>query len=150
MNESSAGRLNPCALVRGDLGTVLDAELEEAQRGVIEGHLATCAECRAELALLKGIVQAVRRAPRAEPEPSLRRRLLAQVAAEADWHRVEVMGWERDGESYVQRREFGATGERASWPEPDFPWESVLRMVIRCRWQEAGDSTMLHQVVRMD
>ena len=57
--------------------------LDEAEARALETHLATCAECRAELAQwLDTTVALAYSAPRVEPSPQLRSRLLENVRAE--------------------------------------------------------------------
>jgi len=51
-----------CERFRGRFSDYLDGELGERERREVDGHLSGCAQCRAELALLRRTVEAVRNA----------------------------------------------------------------------------------------
>jgi hypothetical protein len=57
---------------RDQLSAYLDGELGDAERRSLEAHLATCADCRRELAELRTTVALLRRLPEAAPPRSLR------------------------------------------------------------------------------
>ncbi len=52
-----------CARARLELGVYLLGAIEPARRAFVEGHLAACPACRAELALLAGLPALLRRVP---------------------------------------------------------------------------------------
>ena len=53
----------PCAQIRPELGVYLLGAIEPARRPVVEGHLAACDSCRAELSALAGLPSLLRRVP---------------------------------------------------------------------------------------
>jgi predicted anti-sigma-YlaC factor YlaD len=78
-----------CAEIRISLGAYVLGALEPADRARVDAHLATCAECRDELASLAGLPGLLGRVSRAEveteptaPGPQLLDRLLKAAAAE--------------------------------------------------------------------
>jgi anti-sigma factor RsiW len=78
-----------CAEVRISLGAYVLGALDPADRGRVDAHLATCPECREELASLAGLPGLLGRVSRAdieaepaEPGPQLLERLLGAAAAE--------------------------------------------------------------------
>jgi anti-sigma-K factor RskA len=77
---------------------LLDA-LEPGEAAELERHLAGCDECRTELEWLRPAVQLLpESAPRLEPPPQLRRRLMEQVRAETApaprrVRRWSIRGW---------------------------------------------------------
>jgi anti-sigma factor RsiW len=54
---------NECAQIRQELGVYLVGTIEPARREAVARHLATCPECRAELAGLAGLPALLRRVP---------------------------------------------------------------------------------------
>ena len=61
--------------------------LEGDEKQAIESHLAACGECVRKLTAARGRVAAISfAAPRAEPSPAVRDRLLRQIRAEASAH----------------------------------------------------------------
>jgi predicted anti-sigma-YlaC factor YlaD len=78
-----------CAEVRISLGAYVLGALEPADRARVDAHLATCADCRDELASIAGLPGLLGRVSRAEveaeptdPGPQLLDRLLRAAAAE--------------------------------------------------------------------
>jgi hypothetical protein len=78
-----------CAEIRLSLGAYVLGALDPADRGRVDAHLATCAECRDELASFAGLPGLLGRVSRAEvetepsdPGPHLLDRLLSAAAAE--------------------------------------------------------------------
>jgi predicted anti-sigma-YlaC factor YlaD len=53
----------PCAQIRPELGVYLLGAIEPDRRHVVEGHLAACDSCRAELSALAGLPSLLRRVP---------------------------------------------------------------------------------------
>ena len=53
----------PCAQIRTELGVYLLGAIEPDRRPVVEGHLAACDSCRAELSGLAGLPSLLRRVP---------------------------------------------------------------------------------------
>jgi anti-sigma factor RsiW len=70
---------NQCARIRQELGVYLVGTIEPARREAVARHLATCPECRAELAGLAGLPALLRRVPADE----LRRLLQGDVISPA-------------------------------------------------------------------
>ncbi len=56
-----------CQQSREQLHLYIDGVLGKQEGRALEGHLAACPECRAELKLLKGIVEAIETEPLLEP-----------------------------------------------------------------------------------
>jgi anti-sigma factor RsiW len=77
-----------CA-VQSELTAYVDGELDEPQRAKVEAHLSGCEECRAKVALIRGLAARVAELPAREPSPALRRAVLERVAAAAEspWKR---------------------------------------------------------------
>ena len=68
-----------CLDAQPDLGAYVDGELSPERATFLEQHLAGCDECRAELARLRAVVDAMETWPLV-PEPArLRARVMAQV-----------------------------------------------------------------------
>jgi hypothetical protein len=65
------------------LSAYLDGEIESARERSVEDHVATCEECRARLAALRGVVMELRRAPRLQPPPILAHQVRRQVMEQA-------------------------------------------------------------------
>ncbi len=72
------------------LTAFVDGELEHAARDQVMIHLAHCADCRAELALLRGLKDALRGEPRA-PEDLASRILASRILASATQQGQPVM-----------------------------------------------------------
>jgi anti-sigma factor RsiW len=66
---------------RARLSAYLDGALGEPERAAVEGHLGSCADCRARLGELRATASLIRSLP--DPVPS--RRLVPRVAAPAAW-----------------------------------------------------------------
>ncbi|XXF79433.1 zf-HC2 domain-containing protein [Myxococcaceae bacterium GXIMD 01537] len=64
-----------------DLTAYVDGELPAARRAQVEAHLATCADCHATEALLRGTLEQLARLPEFVPSASMRREVLARVDA---------------------------------------------------------------------
>lgn len=65
----------------------LDGALSEEERAAADRHLASCADCRAELEACQQIIQRVQRLPAAiPPERDLRRDVWAQIDRRSLWH----------------------------------------------------------------
>jgi len=62
-----------CREIRHALGVYVLGAIEPGDRAQVDEHLATCADCREELASLAGLPALLRRVPTAEAE-RLRRR----------------------------------------------------------------------------
>src|SRR5512133_925478 len=67
--------------VRAQLSAYLDAALSAADRGAVEAHLASCADCRARLAELRGTASLIGSLP--DPVPT--RRLVPRLAPVPVW-----------------------------------------------------------------
>jgi len=67
--------------VRAQLSAYLDGALGDAERASVEGHLATCLDCRARLGELRATASLIRALPGAVPS----RRLVPRVAAPPVW-----------------------------------------------------------------
>jgi putative zinc finger protein len=94
-----------CETVQPELNAYVDGELSPAECEVIGHHLASCAACQSEAALLRLVTQSLRQAPRPVPSEAMRQRLLAQVIAELPLRRIEIMCTVRHGDRVIQRRE---------------------------------------------
>ncbi|MBS2030092.1 MAG: zf-HC2 domain-containing protein [Deltaproteobacteria bacterium] len=62
--------------VSEDLTAYFDGELAAPERARVEVHLATCAECRGELELVRGLSARMQAMPMIEPSAQLRRDVL--------------------------------------------------------------------------
>ena len=69
--------------LRSMLPAMAGGDLPKADQALLEQHLTECRECRAELAELQLVVQAVRATPELEPPPWLATRIMARVQEEA-------------------------------------------------------------------
>ena len=65
------------------LPAMAGGDLVKTELALLEQHLAECRECRAELAELQLVLQAMRETPELEPPPWLATRIMAQVREEA-------------------------------------------------------------------
>lgn len=80
---------NPCDPMRVQIAFYLDEELCEADRAVLEGHLAGCVACRALLDAERRFLQGVRTAgPLYAASPELHRRSSAALEEAAPAHRA--------------------------------------------------------------
>jgi Putative zinc-finger len=68
-----------CPQIRQELGVYLLGTIEPARRAVVARHLATCPECRAELAGLAGLPALLGRVPADELQPLLEDDVVALV-----------------------------------------------------------------------
>jgi anti-sigma factor RsiW len=68
-----------CGAARPRLDAYLDGDLPPAEAARVEGHLAACADCAAELADLRRTVEMVEALPMAEPSAGFTARVLAAV-----------------------------------------------------------------------
>lgn len=69
--------------LRSMLPAMAGGDLSKTELALLEQHLAECRECRAELAELQLVLQAMRETPELEPPPWLATRIMAQVREEA-------------------------------------------------------------------
>jgi anti-sigma factor (TIGR02949 family) len=72
-----------CETVYASLQEYVDGQLSPAETQAVEDHLATCAACRAELALLRQVDNALAQQPILEAPADLTARIMAQVRATA-------------------------------------------------------------------
>src|SRR5262249_56994587 len=70
-----------CREIRHSLGVYVLGAIEPGDRAQVDEHLATCADCREELASLAGLPALLRRVPTAEAE---RLAVAEQAGAAAD------------------------------------------------------------------
>jgi len=68
-----------CMSVRGQLEAYVDGELSAKQAARVEHHLLACASCRAELARVQAVVEALESWPLVEEPADLTARVVAQV-----------------------------------------------------------------------
>jgi anti-sigma factor RsiW len=73
--------MNMSEHARAQLSAYLDGALGEPERLAVEGHLGTCADCRARLAELRATASLIRSLPELRPS----RRLVPRVAAPPIW-----------------------------------------------------------------
>lgn len=76
-----------CDGVRGELSSLLDAELTEQEAGAIQAHLDGCPECRAELQSLRAVSAAL--AARLEPDPGF----IVRFRERRDRAAVDIVEW---------------------------------------------------------
>jgi hypothetical protein len=86
--------MNACA-ERQRVQDYLDRALEPAAAGAFRSHLATCAECAAELALYRRVFDALAAVPTWDPGPALTERVLGSVLpSQVRRHRrLVALGW---------------------------------------------------------
>jgi hypothetical protein len=65
------------------LSAYLDGEIEPARERSVDDHVASCEECRARLAALRGVMLELRRAPRLQPPPVLAHQIRQQAMEQA-------------------------------------------------------------------
>lgn len=65
--------------IRGLLSALAGGDLPPAEEATVRRHLEACPACRAELAQLEAVVQALRTTPELEPPPWLASRIMARV-----------------------------------------------------------------------
>jgi anti-sigma-K factor RskA len=93
---------NPCERC-ADAGAYVLGALEEHEVESYRAHLATCAECREEVAQLQGVTDSLAIAvPRAQAPAEMRARLMAIVSGEAEL--LRAAGHEADRPVYVRSR----------------------------------------------
>ena len=63
------------------LSAYLEHDLGDAERAELDTHLAACATCVDDLAILRGTIDLLRRLPDPEPPPFLATRVMARIAA---------------------------------------------------------------------
>lgn len=68
--------------VRRQMSAYLDGDLSPAAVARLERHLATCGECRGELASLRRVVDWLHELPSEEPSPALAQSVFARIEAE--------------------------------------------------------------------
>lgn len=120
------------------LSACADGELNAAERERLDGHLASCAPCRAELAALRSLKSAVTALPRRAMPSSLpdlvAERLGAQAAPSRSW-----TAWLLEPVAWVPA---GALAAAAFWmlfaaPEPveaeALPLEELMASHARCQ-----------------
>ncbi|MEO0081040.1 MAG: zf-HC2 domain-containing protein [candidate division WOR-3 bacterium] len=71
-----------CNKVRRALSRLIDQDLGQSEKVMIEQHLADCAACRAELEALQADAELLRLADSPEPPPYLVARTMAEIRAE--------------------------------------------------------------------
>ncbi len=64
------------------LSAYLDGEIDTGRERDLETHLASCEDCKARFAAMRGVVLEVRRAPRLAPPPALAQRVRDEVVAQ--------------------------------------------------------------------
>jgi anti-sigma-K factor RskA len=93
---------NPCERC-ADAGAYVLGALEEHEVESYRAHLATCAECREEVAQLQGVTDSLAIAvPRAQAPAEMRARLMAVVSGEAEL--LRAAGHEADRPTYARSR----------------------------------------------
>jgi anti-sigma factor RsiW len=135
-----------CEAARPELNAYVDGELALEERTVVERHLEGCADCRAQVELLRLVRQSLRLAARPEPSEAMRQRLLAQVSAELQPRRTEILCVERHGDRVIRRREV------RTYHEPDrrrleTVSESVVAPVIQHFRRVLTDGPNCYQVI---
>lgn len=136
MRELETGLPDACAVARAELGALLDDELDRAARESVERHLAGCAACRAEVALLRAVSHAVGALPLPAPPESIRYRLQAAVAADPATSRFEFRRTEHREGGWVRQHVTLVSPGRATIPETPVARPAIVRLVERyCREQ---------------
>jgi anti-sigma-K factor RskA len=93
---------NPCERC-ADAGAYVLGALDEHELESYRAHLATCAECREEVAQLQGVTDSLAIAvPRAQAPAEVRARLMAVVSGEAEL--LRAAGHEADRPVYARSR----------------------------------------------
>lgn len=64
------------------LSAYLDGEIDTGRERDLETHMASCEDCKARFAAMRGVVLEVRRAPRLAPPPMLAQRVREEVIAQ--------------------------------------------------------------------
>jgi len=75
----------------------LDGELDAAEAAELERHVATCAECAADVATYRQIWSELQTLPLLDPRPELFERILDQVLPQRLPRWVRVLGWAYGG-----------------------------------------------------
>jgi anti-sigma-K factor RskA len=111
--------------------------LEGDEKRAIESHLAQCAECTRKLAEARGrVAMFAFAAPRVDPSPAVKQRLMAQVSADADA--------ERSATTVPATRRAPKSPERApglfsGWRSVLVPAFAVLAIATFILWQQKRD-----------
>jgi len=71
-----------CNRIEGKLVAFMDGRANDADRRVVESHLAECAGCRARVEGFKDVWTMLGEVPMQEPSPAFEARLRARIAAE--------------------------------------------------------------------
>lgn len=77
-----------CEPFRELLSDLAEGEIEGPEKASVEGHVASCASCRADLALLSGVVANLVKIGEEEVPRELVSRVMAQVTAPGPWERA--------------------------------------------------------------
>jgi hypothetical protein len=128
--------------------------LDQEEHVAVEQHLAVCAECGAERAILQWVRQSMRLVPRPAPPEAMRRRLLSQVTGEVSLWRVplfagpceEVVCKVYRGEHFVQLQEARLVRGGRLLPSLDSGSTAVPFAWVNQYRQERTDGGNLHQV----
>jgi anti-sigma factor RsiW len=150
MSERDPMLPEACAAARTELGALLDGELDAAARESVDRHLAGCAACRAELALLRAVTRAVQALPRPAPPEAMRYRLQARIQAETAPHHQELQIVDQQGDRWSRWRMARAAveeprrsrGRRVAAEEPG-------GSVFQC-WTQSGDRSTFYRYVRTE
>lgn len=71
-----------CEEVQERLSEYIEQVLSQEEKSVVEGHLSTCARCRAESEALAQSIRAVSDLPQVEPPPGFSRKVMARIHEE--------------------------------------------------------------------
>lgn len=77
-----------CEPFREHLSDLAEGEIEGPEKASVEGHVASCASCRADLALLSGVVRNLVKIGEEDVPRELLTRVMAQVRAPNPWERA--------------------------------------------------------------
>lgn len=146
MNEEELMLPEACAAFRAELGALLDGARSDTAREEVERHLAGCADCRAELTLLRIVKRAVQALSRPLPPEATRYRLRAEVARDTAigpgrqsgtrWSRVLPPGGSRREEATG----IAARGEAAP-RVVRFSWLTSAGKTIFTQWIQETDGS---------
>jgi putative zinc finger protein len=139
--------LRDCEDVQAELSGYIDDEVSPSKRTAMAEHIAHCAACRAEVALLGLVTQSLRQAPRPEPSEAMHRRLMAQVAADGPPQRVEIVCTERHGDRVVQWREVRTTRDAPPRPRPSAELTPAMMVSIQQLRREQIQGPGIYQVI---
>jgi len=73
-----------CDKIKGQLSAYLEDALSSAEKGIIDDHLRSCAECRKSLADLEMTLSSIKGLNEIIPPPWLRQKVMTRVKAEAE------------------------------------------------------------------